>query len=435
MLVYFARSGARHPVIPAGLGLLIGGSISNLVDRVRLGYVTDFIDFGWWPAFNLADSFIVIGVGILLAALVAADRPRPQRSPAHLDVAADAAGARADRPARGGRRAARPLPRRRISARGPRPSGPSSAVRSSTAGRGRRATASRAASASSCRPCRPSRSHADRAAAADRLAGRAPRRGRQAGRARRPSRRRARAGTLVDALAGTVAGGEPGRPGIVHRLDRDTSGLLVVARSEEAHRRLSTLVRGARARAHLSGARPRASRLAHGADRGADRPRPRRPDPRLARHRLAPRRGHALRGRRAWDGHALLAVRLETGRMHQIRVHLAAIDLPGRRRRGLRRRATPALGRQFLHAARLAFPHPFTGERIDVESPLPPDLAGVPRRARLAHVPGTMAALSDPRPGGGSRWTVAGTLPVPPRRRRCNANRNRERGLPCPLSP
>ena len=63
MLVYFARSGARHPVIPAALGLLIGGSISNLVDRVRLGHVTDFLDFGWWPAFNLADSFIVIGVG------------------------------------------------------------------------------------------------------------------------------------------------------------------------------------------------------------------------------------------------------------------------------------------------------------------------------------------------------------------------------------
>ena len=62
MSIFFARSGARHPVIPAALGLLIGGSLSNLVDRVRLGYVTDFIDFGWWPAFNLADSFIVIGV-------------------------------------------------------------------------------------------------------------------------------------------------------------------------------------------------------------------------------------------------------------------------------------------------------------------------------------------------------------------------------------
>jgi len=80
MIVFFARSGARHPVLPAALGLLIGGSVSNLVDRVRLGHVTDFIDLRWWPAFNLADSFIVIGVGLLLAALVAAERlPRRPR--------------------------------------------------------------------------------------------------------------------------------------------------------------------------------------------------------------------------------------------------------------------------------------------------------------------------------------------------------------------
>jgi signal peptidase II len=87
MLVYFARSGARHPVIPAGLGLLIGGSVSNLVDRVRLGYVTDFVDVSRWPAFNLADSFIVIGVAILLAAMLGADR-RPKEVRRHLDVAA-----------------------------------------------------------------------------------------------------------------------------------------------------------------------------------------------------------------------------------------------------------------------------------------------------------------------------------------------------------
>jgi signal peptidase II len=74
MLWFFARSGARHPVLPAALGLLIGGSVSNLVDRVRLGHVTDFLDLRYWPAFNLADSFIVVGVAILLLALVAADR-------------------------------------------------------------------------------------------------------------------------------------------------------------------------------------------------------------------------------------------------------------------------------------------------------------------------------------------------------------------------
>jgi len=83
MLVFFARSGARHPVLPVALGLVIGGSMSNLLDRVRLGYVTDFVDLRWWPAFNLADSFIVIGVIVLVCALVLSEReprrPRPVR--------------------------------------------------------------------------------------------------------------------------------------------------------------------------------------------------------------------------------------------------------------------------------------------------------------------------------------------------------------------
>jgi signal peptidase II len=80
MLLFFARSGARHPVLPAALGLVIGGSISNLADRVRLGHVTDFLDFRYWPAFNLADSFIVIGVVVLFATLLVTDRtPRLRR--------------------------------------------------------------------------------------------------------------------------------------------------------------------------------------------------------------------------------------------------------------------------------------------------------------------------------------------------------------------
>jgi len=87
MLGYFARSGARHPILPVCLGLVIGGSLSNLLDRVRLGYVTDFLDLRFWPAFNLADSFIVIGVGLLLAALVAAER-QPRRSRHVRDAAA-----------------------------------------------------------------------------------------------------------------------------------------------------------------------------------------------------------------------------------------------------------------------------------------------------------------------------------------------------------
>jgi signal peptidase II len=87
MLLFFARSGSRHPVLPVALGLVIGGSLSNLLDRVRLGYVTDFLDFRYWPAFNLADSFIVIGVVILLAALLAAER-EPRRTRHVRDAAA-----------------------------------------------------------------------------------------------------------------------------------------------------------------------------------------------------------------------------------------------------------------------------------------------------------------------------------------------------------
>ena len=79
MLTFFARSGARHPVLPVGLGLVLGGSISNLVDRVRLGYVTDFLDVGPWPAFNLADSFIVAGVAVLVMTLLSLDRPAAAR--------------------------------------------------------------------------------------------------------------------------------------------------------------------------------------------------------------------------------------------------------------------------------------------------------------------------------------------------------------------
>jgi len=80
MLVFFARSGARHPALPVALGLLIGGSISNLVDRVRLGYVTDFLDLRWWPAFNLADASIVVGVAVLLGSLLLSDRSQRPRS-------------------------------------------------------------------------------------------------------------------------------------------------------------------------------------------------------------------------------------------------------------------------------------------------------------------------------------------------------------------
>ena len=81
MLWFFARSGRRHPVLPVALGLVLGGSMANLIDRVRLGRVTDFLDLEAWPAFNLADTFIVVGVASLLLALVDAERqPRIRRT-------------------------------------------------------------------------------------------------------------------------------------------------------------------------------------------------------------------------------------------------------------------------------------------------------------------------------------------------------------------
>lgn len=81
MLVFFARSGARHPVLPVALGLVLGGSLANLLDRVRLGHVIDFLDFRYWPAFNLADLFIVVGVASLFGALASAERPKRRPDP------------------------------------------------------------------------------------------------------------------------------------------------------------------------------------------------------------------------------------------------------------------------------------------------------------------------------------------------------------------
>ncbi len=84
MLVFFGRTAQRHPLLPVALGLVIGGSIANLIDRVRLGHVTDFLDFDYWPAFNLADTFIVVGVGLLFASFVASDRTSPHLGTAPL---------------------------------------------------------------------------------------------------------------------------------------------------------------------------------------------------------------------------------------------------------------------------------------------------------------------------------------------------------------
>jgi 23S rRNA pseudouridine1911/1915/1917 synthase len=189
-------------------------------------------------------------------------------------------------------------------------------------------------------------------------------------------------GTLVQALLGRgLAGGAPERPGIVHRLDRDTSGLLVVSLSERAYEGLRALVRRrALEREYLAlvRGRPRSRRGRIEAPIGRDRRHPTRmsldsDSPRPAVTHFAVEELLA--------GHTLLRVRLETGRTHQIRVHLAAIDLPvaGDRVYGV---PEPDLGRQFLHATRIAFRHPVTGAPVEAESPLPPDLAHALERLR-----------------------------------------------------
>jgi 23S rRNA pseudouridine1911/1915/1917 synthase len=183
-------------------------------------------------------------------------------------------------------------------------------------------------------------------------------------------------GTLVHGLlAYDVAGGDEERPGIVHRLDRDTSGLMVVARSEEAHRRLQRLVRNRELERHYAAlvvGRPRSRSGRIEAPVGRDRRDP-------FKHSLDTEtpRGAVTHFQVAelLPRHALLDIRLETGRTHQIRVHLAAIDLPVAGDPVYGRPRELGLQRQFLHASRLAFAHPFTGERVDVESQLPDDLA------------------------------------------------------------
>ena len=192
-----------------------------------------------------------------------------------------------------------------------------------------------------------------------------------------------RTGTLAHRLlARGAAGGDADRPGIVHRLDRDTSGLLLVARSETAHRRLQAAIRRReverRYLALVSGSpRSRTGRIE--APIGRDRRDP-------ARHSLdtaTPREAVTwFEVLETPPGRALLEVRLETGRTHQVRVHLEAIGLPvcGDPVYGVR--GDLGLGRQFLHAHRLRLHHPFTGEELDLASPLPPQLAAALDRAR-----------------------------------------------------
>ncbi len=190
---------------------------------------------------------------------------------------------------------------------------------------------------------------------------------------------------LVDALGDLLGGGtDPERPGIVHRLDRDTSGLLVVARSPEAHAELSRMIAArevSRNYTALVEGRPSSRTGTIDAALGRDHRSPervivggRRPRPAVPHFEVV----------EPLARDALLAVRLETGRTHQIRVHMLAIGHPvaGDPQYGSKGRYD--LERQFLHSSRLAFTHPMTGEELEQESPLPEDLRAALERARRA---------------------------------------------------
>ena len=187
--------------------------------------------------------------------------------------------------------------------------------------------------------------------------------------------------TLAQLLAPLLAGGEAERAGVVHRLDRDTSGLLVLARSQEAHRRLQAALAQRRIEREylaLVEGRPPARSGTIEAPIGRD-PRVR---TRMAIGGAGPRpaRTHFTL-ERAFVDTSLLRLRLDTGRTHQIRVHLRAIGHPVC---GDPEYGTPGvlgLERQFLHSTRLIFDHPLTGEHIDVSSPLPSDLQSALTRA------------------------------------------------------
>jgi len=191
--------------------------------------------------------------------------------------------------------------------------------------------------------------------------------------------------TLVDELGDILGGGgDPERPGIVHRLDKGTSGLLVVARSDEAHAALQAQVQRREVeRIYLALAGGRLGSRTGTIDAPIGRAS-------RQRHRMAVSGAASRQARTHFTVLELLALesyleaRLETGRTHQIRAHFAAIGHPltgdvtygGTQRYGLRR--------QFLHAHRLSFDHPLGGERLSFESELPADLAAALRAARAS---------------------------------------------------
>ena len=360
MVVFFARSGSRHPVLPAALGLLDrrqpleprrpdpAASRHRLhrpqvVARVQSG--------GQLHRRRRRDP---------------ARRARRARTASRGRRGARSTSQRGERPGGSGGRAARPLPRRRTSARARRPSAPSRPARSSTASRAPKSFRLEGGEEVEVQDAVAVPEPAAAARARDR-------RGRTSTCSSSTSRRGSSCTRRAATRAGRSCTRSPGRsraaipsgPVIVHRLDRDTSGLMALARSEEAHERLTELVRERafeRTYIALVHGRPRSRTRA---DRGADRPRPRRRDARLARHGLAARGDHELRGR-ARLARARAAARPARDGADAPDPRAPGGDRPaGRRRRRPTASPEPGLARQFLHAAALAFPHPFSGERIE----------------------------------------------------------------------
>ena len=188
--------------------------------------------------------------------------------------------------------------------------------------------------------------------------------------------------TLAEALAGRVAGGEdPSRAGVVHRLDRDTSGLLLFARTEPAHAALKAQL-GARTvlREYLALVAGRPPALAGTID--APIGRDRRVRTRMSTETDEPRAAVThFEVERPLPAATLLRARLETGRTHQVRAHLKAIGHPVLGDRDYGVPGALGLERQFLHAHRLGFRHPASGEWVELRSPLPADLAAALERA------------------------------------------------------
>jgi 23S rRNA pseudouridine1911/1915/1917 synthase len=189
--------------------------------------------------------------------------------------------------------------------------------------------------------------------------------------------------TLVDELGELLGGGEdPARPGIVHRLDKGTSGLLVVARSDAAHAALQEQVRErAVERIYLALARGRLGSRTGTIDAPIGRAA-------RQRHRMAVAGAASRQARTHFTVLDLLPLetyleaRLETGRTHQIRAHFAAIGHPLVGDVTYGGEAKYGLERQFLHAHRLAFTHPLSGESLSFTSEPPADLAAALESAR-----------------------------------------------------